>query len=213
MSPSSAASCSRHWPAIRTWRTRQPPADALPWDNPLTTLKTDITGPVAFTISLPRHGGVWRGARVRRRDQRVHPPPHHDRAGGRVPRRRDQPGLGAGDYRSNCLSLRRTPFFRVLHRPRLFLGGEREPTLMMAIVAAGPCGQWAEFRRRWSLPRSSGSAASASSARLRRRSADEPGLHASDQVSRLLRPALATLSGYGEVISRLYVGMMIAPPP
>ncbi len=35
------------------------------------------------------------------------------------------------------MSLRRTPFFRVLHRPRLFLGGEREPTLMMAIVAAG----------------------------------------------------------------------------
>jgi type IV secretion system protein VirB3 len=35
------------------------------------------------------------------------------------------------------VSLRHTPFFRVLHRPRLFLGGEREPTLMMAIVAAG----------------------------------------------------------------------------
>ena len=35
------------------------------------------------------------------------------------------------------MSLRRTPFFRVLHRPRLFLGGEREPTLIMAIVAAG----------------------------------------------------------------------------
>ena len=35
------------------------------------------------------------------------------------------------------MSLRRTPLFRVLHRPRLFLGGEREPTLMMAIVAAG----------------------------------------------------------------------------
>ena len=35
------------------------------------------------------------------------------------------------------MSLRRTAFFRVLHRPRLFLGGEREPTLMMAIVAAG----------------------------------------------------------------------------
>ena len=35
------------------------------------------------------------------------------------------------------MSLRRTPFFRVLHRPKLFLGGEREPTLMMAIVAAG----------------------------------------------------------------------------
>jgi type IV secretion system protein VirB2 len=25
---------------------------SLPWDTPLTTLKTDITGPVAFTISL-----------------------------------------------------------------------------------------------------------------------------------------------------------------
>src|SRR6266436_4483420 len=25
---------------------------ALPWDTPLTTLKNDITGPVAFTISL-----------------------------------------------------------------------------------------------------------------------------------------------------------------
>ena len=25
---------------------------ALPWDAPLTTLRTDITGPVAFTISL-----------------------------------------------------------------------------------------------------------------------------------------------------------------
>jgi type IV secretory pathway TrbD component len=35
------------------------------------------------------------------------------------------------------VSLRRTPFYRVLHRPRLFLGGEREPTMMMAIVAAG----------------------------------------------------------------------------
>ncbi len=27
-------------------------AGALPWDAPLTTLKNDITGPVAFTISL-----------------------------------------------------------------------------------------------------------------------------------------------------------------
>jgi type IV secretory pathway TrbD component len=35
------------------------------------------------------------------------------------------------------VSLRHTPFFRVLHRPRLFLGGEREPTMMMAIVASG----------------------------------------------------------------------------
>jgi type IV secretory pathway VirB2 component (pilin) len=25
---------------------------SLPWDTPLTTLKNDITGPVAFTISL-----------------------------------------------------------------------------------------------------------------------------------------------------------------
>jgi len=25
---------------------------SLPWDGPLTTLKNDITGPVAFTISL-----------------------------------------------------------------------------------------------------------------------------------------------------------------
>ena len=35
------------------------------------------------------------------------------------------------------MSLRRTQFFRVLHRPRLFLGGEREPVMMLAIVAAG----------------------------------------------------------------------------
>jgi type IV secretory pathway TrbD component len=35
------------------------------------------------------------------------------------------------------VSLRRTQFYRVLHRPRLFLGGEREPTMMIAIVAAG----------------------------------------------------------------------------
>lgn len=35
------------------------------------------------------------------------------------------------------MSLRRTALFRVMYRPRLFLGGEREPTLMMAMVAAG----------------------------------------------------------------------------
>ena len=35
------------------------------------------------------------------------------------------------------MSLRRTAMFRVMHRPRLFLGGEREPTLMIAMVAAG----------------------------------------------------------------------------
>jgi type IV secretion system protein TrbD len=33
--------------------------------------------------------------------------------------------------------MRQTLFFRVLHRPRLFLGGEREPTLMTAMVAGG----------------------------------------------------------------------------
>lgn len=33
------------------------------------------------------------------------------------------------------MSLRRTPFRRVLHRPKLFLGGERELTLSTAIVA------------------------------------------------------------------------------
>lgn len=33
------------------------------------------------------------------------------------------------------MSLRRTPFHRVLHRPSLFLGGERELVLMTAIVA------------------------------------------------------------------------------
>ena len=33
------------------------------------------------------------------------------------------------------MSLRRTPFRRVLHRPNLFLGGERELTLSTAVVA------------------------------------------------------------------------------
>ena len=35
------------------------------------------------------------------------------------------------------MSLRRLSFHRVLHRPSLFLGGEREPTLMTLIVAGG----------------------------------------------------------------------------
>jgi type IV secretory pathway TrbD component len=35
------------------------------------------------------------------------------------------------------VSLRRLTFHRVLHRPSLFLGGEREPALMTAIVAGG----------------------------------------------------------------------------
>ena len=35
------------------------------------------------------------------------------------------------------MSLRRLTFHRVLHRPNLFLGGEREPALMTAIVAGG----------------------------------------------------------------------------
>ena len=35
------------------------------------------------------------------------------------------------------MSLHRTTFHRVLHRSSLFLGGEREPALMTAIVAGG----------------------------------------------------------------------------
>ena len=35
------------------------------------------------------------------------------------------------------MSLRHLPFHRVLHRPSLFLGGEREPALMTLIVAGG----------------------------------------------------------------------------
>jgi type IV secretory pathway TrbD component len=35
------------------------------------------------------------------------------------------------------VSLRRLPFFRVLHRPNLFLGGERGPALMTLIACAG----------------------------------------------------------------------------
>lgn len=35
------------------------------------------------------------------------------------------------------MSLRRLAFHRVLHRPSLFLGGEREPALMTLIVAGG----------------------------------------------------------------------------
>jgi type IV secretion system protein TrbD len=35
------------------------------------------------------------------------------------------------------MSLRRLPFHRVLHRPSLFLGGEREPALLTLLVAGG----------------------------------------------------------------------------
>jgi type IV secretory pathway TrbD component len=35
------------------------------------------------------------------------------------------------------VSLRRLSFHRVLHRPSLFLGGEREPALLTLIVAGG----------------------------------------------------------------------------
>ena len=38
------------------------------------------------------------------------------------------------------MSLRRTPFRRVLHRPNLFLGGERELTLSTAVVAVALAG-------------------------------------------------------------------------
>lgn len=33
--------------------------------------------------------------------------------------------------------LRRTPFYRALHRPNLFLGGERELVMTMGILCAG----------------------------------------------------------------------------
>jgi type IV secretory pathway TrbD component len=35
------------------------------------------------------------------------------------------------------VSVRRLAFHRVLHRPSLFLGGEREPALMTLIIAGG----------------------------------------------------------------------------
>ena len=35
------------------------------------------------------------------------------------------------------MSLRRLPFYRVLYRPNLFLGGEREPALLTLLVAGG----------------------------------------------------------------------------
>ena len=35
------------------------------------------------------------------------------------------------------MSLRHLPFHRVLHRPSLFLGGEREPALLALVVAGG----------------------------------------------------------------------------
>jgi type IV secretion system protein TrbD len=35
------------------------------------------------------------------------------------------------------MSLRRLPFHRVLHRPALFLGGEREVALMTLIITGG----------------------------------------------------------------------------
>jgi len=35
------------------------------------------------------------------------------------------------------MSLRHVPFHRVLHRPNLFLGGEREPALLTLLVAGG----------------------------------------------------------------------------
>jgi type IV secretory pathway TrbD component len=34
------------------------------------------------------------------------------------------------------MALRRTPFYRVLYRPPLFLGGEREPVLALALACA-----------------------------------------------------------------------------
>ena len=149
-------------PGARGQRRRR----RLPWDTPLTTLQDRHHRPGRLHHLAARHGRVRRGAGVRRRDQRVHPPPHHGGARGRLPRRRHQPRLGAGHYRGHRVSLRRTPFFRVLHRPRLFLGGEREPTLMMAIVAAGLAVSGQNLVTLAVAAVSSGSAASASSAQV-----------------------------------------------
>jgi type IV secretion system protein VirB3 len=35
------------------------------------------------------------------------------------------------------MALRKTPFYRVLYRPSLVLGGEREPVLLMLVIAVG----------------------------------------------------------------------------
>lgn len=35
------------------------------------------------------------------------------------------------------MALRRTPFYRVLYRPPLVLGGEREPVLVTLVIAVG----------------------------------------------------------------------------
>jgi type IV secretion system protein TrbD len=35
------------------------------------------------------------------------------------------------------MPLRRTPFYRVLYRPPLVLGGEREPVLLTLVIAVG----------------------------------------------------------------------------
>ena len=35
------------------------------------------------------------------------------------------------------MALRRTPFYRVLYRPPLVLGGEREPVLLTLVIAVG----------------------------------------------------------------------------
>jgi type IV secretory pathway TrbD component len=35
------------------------------------------------------------------------------------------------------MALRRTPFYRVLYRPPLILGGEREPVLITLVIAVG----------------------------------------------------------------------------
>ena len=90
------------------------------------------------------------------------------------------------------MSLRRHAFHRVLHRPSLFLGGEREPVLMTAIIA-GALAVTGMNTLPSSSPRCCGSAASAFPRDGEGRSADEQGLSAAAQVSRLLPGALAPL--------------------
>src|SRR6516165_3740896 len=90
---------------------------SLPWDAPLTTLKNDITGPVAFTISLLAmvacgaalvFGGEIHEF-VRRIIMLV--------LVVLVYRRGHQPGKRTGHRGGSRMSLRRLSFHRVLHRP------------------------------------------------------------------------------------------------
>jgi type IV secretory pathway TrbD component/type IV secretory pathway VirB2 component (pilin) len=110
---------------------------SLPWDAPLTTLKNDITGPVAFTISLLAMVACGAALVFGGEIHEFVSPHHHAGPRGVVYRRGHKPGKRTGHCRGGRMSLRRLPFHRVLHRPALFLGGERELALMTLIIAGG----------------------------------------------------------------------------